>query len=50
MLEPAGTPSNCIEPLVVTEQELVAVRSVAPVPVMLMLPAKLRNKVTGVSA
>jgi hypothetical protein len=49
----AGIPDNVIEPLFVTEQELVpsaAVRSVPAVPVILMLPAKLLKRVTGVSA
>jgi hypothetical protein len=55
MVDPAGTPSSCIELLLVTDEEEVvvpsaAVRSVPPVPVMLILPAKLFNRATVVSA
>ena len=49
---PAGTPDKFMVPLFVTAQESTAsdcVRSVPPVPVILMLPARLSYKVTGVS-
>lgn len=50
MVDPDGTPDNVMEPLVVTEQGLVAsfaVRKVPAVPVILMVPARLSKSVTG---